>query len=351
MKKFLYLLAGAMVASAMSSCEDDKEPVYKAPTTFEVNTPTMQDQYLATTANMDDQSTFQLVCKSQPDYGYSAVADYNAQVSLTNDFSEGKYVTLENQDVHNSVMRLRTYDLACAICSLLGINDEDDWAAYEAAGGALEIPVYFKATCELAGVAGSFIASSNTVAYNKVQVQFSVKRAGYIFVVGKLYGFDEAGEKGYIDFTTPTADNRAHLMKYARLIEPVIGSKVYAGTFIVPKVDNVEAALGNPDDQMQWRFFTDLKGWDDLTVQVGSNVANFYVEPITALFKDGLYEHDAVYGQGNWGVAYAADTYMTMVVDLQNVTAPKVYFKEGNWSVGLDQNSAGLWVPAFSPAD
>lgn len=190
MNKLIYLLAGTLIATAFTACENEKEPVYHNPTSLKINTPALQNQYLATSADIENRSTFVLET-SQPDYGYSAIATYGAQMCLSADFKEAtdneeaNYVTLTNQDPNNAVMSLRTYDLAVGICKLLGIQSEEDWAAYQ---GSKEIPVYFRATCEIPGVEGSFIVSDNAVTYNKVQVLYAVPTAGYIYIVGTVTG-------------------------------------------------------------------------------------------------------------------------------------------------------------------
>ena len=68
MKKFIYLLTGVAVASAMQSCVDTEKPVFQEPTSFTINAPALQNEYLATTSDMDNKSTFTLYA-SQPDYG------------------------------------------------------------------------------------------------------------------------------------------------------------------------------------------------------------------------------------------------------------------------------------------
>lgn len=227
MNKLIYLLAGTLIATAFTACENEKEPVYHNPTSLKINTPALQNQYLATSADIENRSTFVLET-SQPDYGYSAIATYGAQMCLSADFKEAtdneeaNYVTLTNQDPNNAVMSLRTYDLAVGICKLLGIQSEEDWAAYQ---GSKEIPVYFRATCEIPGVEGSFIVSDNAVTYNKVQVLYAVPTAGYIYIVGTV-----TGEK------TPDAAQKSYYDNF-RLTEPVIGSKVYAGSFLFPACD------------------------------------------------------------------------------------------------------------------
>ncbi len=338
MKRLIYFFAGAALATAFTACENDKEPVYHNPTSMKINTPALQNQYLATTANIDDRSTFVLVT-SQPDYGYSAIVSYGAQMSLSPEFKEAagnqeaNYVSLPNQDASNAVMSLRTYDLAVGICRLLGITNEADWEAYTGAG---EIPVYFRATCEIPGVEGSFIASENVVSYNKVQVQYAVPTPGYIYLVGTIS-----------DGKSPEAANKTFYENF-RLIEPEINSKVYAGTFEFPACD----ASKDPesvDNQSWFRFYTELNGWDDKNAQFGSHADNFYNKGITSEFVDGFYTSKAVWGgQGNWTIWFDEPTWMTLVCSLEVPDSPVVWFKYGKYDVTLERDTNGLLSPLFN---
>ena len=338
MNKLIYLLAGTLIATACTACENEKEPVYHNPTSLKINTPALQNQYLATSADIENRSTFVLET-SQPDYGYSAIATYGAQMCLSADFKEAtdneeaNYVTLTNQDPNNAVMSLRTYDLAVGICKLLGIQSEEDWAAYQ---GSKEIPVYFRATCEIPGVEGSFIVSDNAVTYNKVQVLYAVPTAGYIYIVGTV-----TGEK------TPDAAQKSYYDNF-RLTEPVIGSKVYAGSFLFPACDPSKDPT-KVDDQSWFRFYTELNGWDDKNAQFGSNEANFFNLGIGDDFVDGLYTGKAVWGgQGNWTIWFAEDTWMTLICSLEQDKSPVVWFKYGKYDVTLETNTDGLLTPVFN---
>ena len=332
MKKLIYLFAGSLLAASFTACENEKEPVYHNPTSLKINTPALQNQYLATTADIENRSTFVLET-SQPDYGYSAIATYGAQMSLSPDFKEAtdnqeaNYVTLTNQDPNNAVMSLRTYDLAVGMCKLLGIASEEDWQAYQG---------YFRSTCEIPGVDGSFIVSDNAVAYNKVQLVYAVPTAGYIYIVGTL-----TGEK------TPDASQKTHYENF-RLIEPVIGSKVYAASFEFPACDPTKDP-NNVDDQSWFRFYTELNGWDDKNAQFGSAEANFFNKPIGADFVDGLYTSTAVWGgQGNWTIWFDEPTWITLVCSLEQDKSPVVWFKYGKYDVTLETDTNGLLSPVFN---
>lgn len=342
------------MASAFSSCVDTEKPVFQEPTTFIVNTPPLQNEYLATTGDMDDKSTFNLVC-SQPDYGFAAKANYNAQVSMTGEFKDAvtdadgnvvtaaTYYSISNQDTNNASMSLRTYDLAVAMCSLLDINSPEDWSNYLANGGATDgLKVYLRATCEIAGVSNSFIASQNVVSYNNVSLEYAVPTAGFIYIVGNVSGW-----------STPAAANKDFYEDF-KLYEPEIGSKIYAGTFTMPATSSVSTAdPGTVDYTTQWRFYTDLVGWDDTTAQIASNEANFYIVDVTGDFSNGAeygssWTGEGVYGQGNWGVCLEADTEMTFAVSLVDKNKPQVWVRYGKWDVSVGLNASGIKEPVFT---
>ncbi len=353
MKKFIYLMTGVALAAGVTSCVDTEKPVFQEPTTFTVNAPALQNEYLATTGDMEDKSTFVLSC-SQPDYGFAAKANYNAQVSLTGEFKDevadengnvvtpATYVTIANQDVNNAVMSLRTYDLAVAMCTLSGIDGEEAWNNYLANGGNTEgLKVYLRATCEIAGVPGSFIASSNSVTYNNVSLAYAVPTAGVIYIVGDVNGF-----------ATPDASNKEFYADY-ELVEPEIGCKIYAGTFTMPATEDVHSGATGNDYNTQWRFFTELNGWADASVMIGSHPDDFYVLPISDQFTDGTnngstYTGEGVAGKGNWGVFLEEPTVMTIAVSCVDAAKPKVWFRFGEWDVNIAPDASGVSEPVFT---
>ena len=73
MKKITFLMAG-MAALALSSCSDDKEPVYTPlndkVATFQLNTPPFANQELVLGEGANDMLT--LTVYQQPDYGFNA---------------------------------------------------------------------------------------------------------------------------------------------------------------------------------------------------------------------------------------------------------------------------------------
>lgn len=348
MKKALYLIAG--LALTATSCADTNKPVLQDPTSFVLNSPAFADQVLETTGDMDNKSTFTITC-SQPNYGFATRANYNLQVSMAPEFVDeipevldndgnvvtekvpANYVTIKNTVVYDPTMQLRTYDLAVAMCKLLGIQDKDGWNAYKAEKPITGLKVYMRAVCDITGVPSSMI-TSNVVSYNNVSLAYAVPKAGFIFIVGNVS-----------DWTAPEAGNKAFYENF-KLIEPEIGCKIYAGTFTQP------ASKGEGiDDQTAFRFFTELNGWADKEVQIASNPNDFYREPITGLFVGGLYKGDAVYGQGSWAIYLTEPTPVTIAVSLVDKKKPKVWFKIGTYNVTIGKNASGISEPVFNDVE
>ncbi|MDE6331477.1 MAG: hypothetical protein K2L80_02630, partial [Muribaculaceae bacterium] len=100
----------------------------------------------------------------------------------------------------------------------------------------------------------------------------------------------------------------------------------------------------------QFRFFTELSGWNDASKMVGSHTDDFYVVVITDEFVDGQFKGDAVYGKGNWGVFLDEETEMTLVVSLQDSKKPKVWFRYGKWDVQVGLDATGMNEPVFKEA-
>lgn len=279
-----------------TGCSDDHdETVYHAPTTFEMNEPAFADQFITLT----EDGTFTLTAKAQPDYGYSAVTQYSAIVSLTPEFTETR--ELENLNPTQSRMTFSSDKLAVAICQLKGVTNADDWAAL--GNDSPVTKVYFKGVAELKGVEGSRIVSSNYVTLNNVQYYFAIPTAGYIYLVGAPEGW-----------SGPSASNADHYKDW-RLFEPesAIGSKVYTGVFDIP------------EGQAMFRFYTALTGWD--TDSYGAQEED---NPVDYEMTDGAFEGALVKGKGSFNFPNWQGGKMTITVDLVNMT---VSMLEGEHSV------------------
>lgn len=315
MKKIAYFLACAALMAGFTSCEDDKDPVYKVPTTFVLNTPALQNQYLELT----EDGTFELTC-SQPDYGYSAVTNYSAEVSLTEDFANCVEISSQNGG-HNARMTYSCSDLALALCELHGFVDEETYQ---------EIPaerVYFRAVARLSGVTSSEIRS-NVVYLNQVKLYFAVPTPGYIYLVGTAFG----------NWPEPSAANEATYQQY-RIFEPdnAIGSKVYSGVFNIPAGD------------LTFRIYTALTGWD------GGDSWGYKVddEATNVEFTDGAFSSPIVNGKGSFTFAGWEGGEMTFTVDFSS-SSPSISVVAGSATPVVAQymyvvgNNAGWLEPSAS---
>lgn len=301
MKKISILMAAAAVALGLTSCSEDRDPVYQMPTTFVLNTPAMEDQYV----NLQAGNTLELVC-SQPDYGYSAVAVYSAEMSLTEDFET--FSALTPTDPHMAKMVFKQEDVALGLCELLDITGEDDFNE-RYPDGMPYMKIYFRAVCQLEGVESSKI-TSNVVAYNNIKGYLAIATPGYIYLVGDPNGWNiNAGPEW-------------------RLYEPdnAIGSKVYTGTF------NVGAG------SQYFRFYTQVGDWgnDGSLPSIGANPVDGDSNEIE--FVDGSFTQKAVPGKGSW---YTPSTWeggeITMVVDLSDDSNWTVTFYAGRQEVVVTQ--------------
>ena len=124
----------------------------------------MQDQYIDLKAG----NTLELVC-SQPDYGYSAVTQYSAQMSLTEDFAQA--YDLESVDKTVARMAIKQQQICDGIVELHGFADAEEFNEYYAADPYEKI--YFRAIAQLDGVESSKIVS-NVVSYNYIKSFYSV---------------------------------------------------------------------------------------------------------------------------------------------------------------------------------
>ncbi len=285
MKKLSIFLASLAVLVGFTSCEDKKEPTYQAPTSFELNTPELQDQYYQLTEG----NTFEIVCKSQPNYGYSAVCYYNAEVSLSESFAECS--TLKNANATSSRMTFKDEDLALAICSLMGLTSDDEGYLFTS-----PVKVYFRGVAYLDGVDGSEITSSNVVCLNQVMPYFAVPSPGYIWLVGKPEGW--AG---------PGAANLTHYEPW-RLFEndDEIGSGVYHGTFQIGS---------GADGEAMFRFYTSMTDWD--TDSYGTQVDD---NPIDFDWSgDGVFNTALIKGKGAFNFPSWPGGTMNQTVDMANM--------------------------------
>lgn len=310
MKKLSYFLTAACAILAFASCSEDKDPKYHKPTegSFSLFAPAMQDQYIVLTEG----GTLELTTSGQPDYGYSAIANYAAQLSLTGDFTnEDSYFEISPIDVHQSKMSLKQYDVAMGVCELLGLDSEDAFNEAYPDGVMPYMPLYFRAVCSLSGVEGSEIVS-NSVTYNHVQPYFAVPVPGYIYLVGNVTGWNE-----------PSEGNASFYADW-RLFEPAnaIGSKIYSGVF-------------NLSDAPMFRFYTALTGWDadSYGYIVDDNATDF-----PEFTGEDSWTGSLVKGKGAYNFPNFPGGEVTIVVDMS---------VESNMTVTISAGEVEVFVPSF----
>lgn len=309
----------AAMVLGLSSCKQEDDPKYHNPTTFTVCTPALQNIEFETATDMTDANTFNLFC-SQPDYGYSAICSYSALVSLDPNCPEDNAVELENLTSSSAAMSIKTFELGAALCKLSNIFEESDYSSSPLAQGPVK--AYFRAVCEIPGIEGSRIVSSNVVSYNAVKVNFAVKKPAWIYICGDVQTLD--GEKN--DFLAPNAANLAKYMENFSLFEPndKIGDKLYVGQFnVTPKEKDPNETF--EENCSQFRFFSELIGWKP-DASMGSAEADFYCLSITDKWESGYAGDIVAPGLGNWGIYTDEVVPMTVVVDQLN---NKIYVKEG----------------------
>lgn len=306
MKKISYILAAAIGVLAFSSCCADKEPIYQRPAenSMVLNVPAMQDQYIDLT-----EGDYLELTTSQPDYGYSAVANYGAQVSLTEDFSVYENVDVLNTNV--AAMQMKQESIAVAYCALKGVENPDQWDEMFPEGVPYET-LYFRATCELSGVTGSYIAS-NVVTYNHVKPYFAVPTPGYIYLVGSI-----SKENNWNINPGPEM----------RLYEPDnnIGCHIYSGVFDVQ------------EGEVYFRFYTEIGDWgnDGSLPSIGPNANDG--DNTEVIFEDGSYTSPAVPGKGSWYMPDWGGGEITMVVDLSDPNNMRVTFYAGEQEIFVPES-------------
>lgn len=311
MKKISYILTAACAVLAFASCSQDRDPKYHAPTegSFLLYAPAMQDQYIV----LAEGGTLELTTSGQPDYGYSAVANYGAQLSLSNDFSNPEAIyDLTPVDAHQSRIVLKQNDVAQGVCEILGLENEDTFNEMFP-NGMPDMPLYFRATCSLSGVEGSEIIS-NVVSYNHITPYFAVAVPGYIYLVGNMTDNN---------WNEPSEGN-ASIYANWRLFEPenAIGSKVYSGVFELPAAP-------------MFRFYTALTGWDadSYGYIVDDNATDF-----PEFTGEESWTQSMIKGKGAYSFPNFPGGEVTIVVDMS---------VESNMTVTVTAGAVEVFVPKF----
>ncbi len=317
---------GAMVLG-LASCKQEDNPQYHAPKHFKVNTPAFQNETLVTNGDQTNKSSFNLFC-SQPDYGYSAICNYSALCSLNPDAPIEEWTALPNSNPTSAAIAIPLYELAVAINTQLGAQDEQDFNNRNL--GATPYQVFFRAVCEIPGIEGSRIVSENYVSYNKVQLAYAEKKPGWVYICGDVVNLTTGVANG---FTGPAASAADLYDANFRLYEPdnMIGEKVYVGVFgMTPKVE--DSSKSYEDNCSQFRFFTELLGWK-ADASYGSNKADFFCLSITDKYETGYSGKVVAQGLGNWGIwccDHVDPVPVTIVFDLVQL---QIYVQAGEHNV------------------
>lgn len=320
----------ALLALGVSSCKQEDDPKYRVPTTFTISEPALKNQVFETETEMTSTETVNLFC-TQPDYGYSAVCNYSAIMSLNpecpvaeNAAVDGESIALENLTPTSAAMSIKTFEIGAGACKLAGFTSQEDYDKSDF--GKTPQKIYFRAVCEIPGIEGSRIVSSNVVSYDAVMVRYAEKKPGWIYIVGNVTNL-ETGVAD--DFKGPSAANYDHYYNNFRMLEPEnkIGEKLYVGQFgINPKTEDPAETYEN--NCSQFRFFTALTGWSTES-SVGSNEADFYSLSITDKWEAGYDGKMVDHGLGNWGIWLCDKSGPQPATIVADILDMKIYVKEG----------------------
>lgn len=274
-----------IVGLASTSCKRDTQPRIEKPTEFVLNTP----PFASNTLVLSEGATFELTC-SQPNYGPSVVTDYGVEVAIEDPALNAEVPTqMLATTTPNTVINASADELALAMCTLMGCVDEATSDMYDPSPR----PVWLRTVASVSGQEYTTIAS-NWIKLDAVVPFFAVPVPGKLWLIGQATGWD-------INVPTPE-----YILQESM---DAIGSRVYSGTFPI----SAEDAAGG------FRFFLELGNWDNLEVQIGSNEANFWEEPVN-LDGDGVFSGPCVYGQGNWDIMNHPGGNLRITVDLNTMT-------------------------------
>lgn len=301
MKKFSFFMAcAAALVAGLTSCSQDRDPVYQTPTKFVLNEPVMQDEYI--NLSQAEDATIELVA-SQPDYGYAATGRYSALVSLTPDFAKSYEVASLGTTGNTPRFQISQFDLSIAICNLMGLKAED-----EATATFDYIPVYVKAISRLQNVESSYI-ESNMVQFNHILPFFAVASPKCLYLVGNVseWKVSEA--------------NAAEIYENWRLWDEVgadgKNTNIYKGSFHIENTTD--------GGSYTFRFYSQLGDWD--VGSIGSQSADSPMEFPDFTGAEGTsFGGKAVSGKGSW-------CFPNMVAGDYEFTVNMA--KEGNWTISV----------------
>lgn len=288
-------MATLVAVLSLGSCKQNTEPRIQEATDFKLNTPALASQYYQLT----EDGTVDLDW-SQPDWGFAAVADYQVQICLEQNFVNGNEEegTADNfytcPTIYNTCnASVSSEEIAIGICKLRGITEEDSYTDEPAR------PIYVR----VVGVVSQYPASkiiSNVICLQKVKGYCAIQSPGKIYLVGAPEGW-----KG------PDESQADHYKEWA-LYEnsDAIGSKIYHGVFEIPA------------GSAMFRFYTALTGWD--TDSWGSQEVD---NPIDCAFTGGEFNTTLVKGKGAFNFPDWAGGKMDITVDMSDTDKCKLIIK------------------------
>lgn len=303
MKKLYILASLAVAAAAFTSCEADKEPIYHAPepATFILNTPPMANQLYI----LQDGGTVSLTT-SQPDYGVATTTQYSVDVTLDNEFveataegGEANYMTLTPKVPTQAKIELDAKELDEALCKLMGVSS---FAQYPEEGIA-PVKVTMRAHAWITNVASSQCVSNNIVLEAVQLFNPFPEVPRFVYFVGAPTGWTEPSEAN------------AKLYANWAIEETGVGTGIFEGSVNIPA------------GAQEFRFYTQLAGWDAPNASLGAQTAGSVVN-----FSNTEILLDPTYTQNNWKTDESwAGGDVTFVFDLTDADAPQITAKEGKF--------------------
>ncbi|HBX44540.1 SusF/SusE family outer membrane protein [Limibacterium fermenti] len=306
MKKTYSLLIVLICLGCFWACQEDDQTVLQQPESFVLNTP----KYVSGVYDLKNTETLEFTC-TQPDYGFTAVAIYSVQVSLTEDFSE--YKTLPGTHT-TAKIEVKGSDFAVALVELLKIEEESQYPT------DLQ-PVYVRLSSVLTddGIGKVY---SNVITLPKVKGYFALEpmvMPENIYLAGNItdnWNWNKATEMVPVH----SAEGKFWAIQYLGKTSENADAQIKFNT-----VKAGDAAFGSNDITIDEKS-VDLAGIttnDDGNIVIGT--PGWYIVVVTTTINGRSYEYAVefhapyVYLQGdinggNWGTTDAA--YRFTVPDL-----------------------------------
>lgn len=327
MKKLYILASLAVAATAFTSCEDDKEPVYTAPADKEITLSAPVEENIVLAPGEVVKLT-----ASKPDYGVSLVTTYSVDLTLADEFVEAdpeagieaNYITIKPKQPTKSDIELDDKDVTTAICELLGITT---FKEFEDADVQPQ-KVTLRANARISSIASSDCVSNNVVLNSVTPYNPFPQVPGYCYLVGTNTGW-----------AAPDAASAATYANWS-IEETGVGTNIYIGSLNVPA------------GEQYFRIYTELIGWDGVclgTPSGGNELITFTDEEtqINVAYTQGCWMTDASWEGGD----------VTFTIDLTDKENPKLAVKKGeylketyvyligtpnNWTGPLPENEKAL---------